>query len=85
MNVSTKNVKHWGRKCFLIAKGGTFPQSLLEHCECQQEEHWMKKKKRNKKKRVRAWRESDGVEGEDIKTERKDASSLNMYSFRDMK
>lgn len=84
VNVSTKNVKYCGRKCFLIAKDGTFPQSLLEHCECQQEEHWMEKKKRNKKKRVRAWRESDGVEEsrrEDMKTERKDASSLNMYSW----
>lgn len=52
--VSSKNVKYSVRKCFLIAKDGTVPQSLLEHCECQQEEHWTKKKKKNKKKQVRA-------------------------------
>lgn len=61
VNVSTENVKYCGRNCFLIAKHGTFPQSLLEHCECQQEEHWMRKKKRHKKKQERAWRGSDGV------------------------
>ena len=81
VNVSTENVKYCGRNCFLIAKDGTFPQSLLEHCECQQEEHWMKKKKRHKKKQERAWRGSDGVRGGGWKTERKDASSLDMYSW----
>lgn len=82
VNINTKNVGYCGRNCFLIAKDSTGTQSLLELCECQLEEHWMKKKKQ-----VRAWRESDGVEelgeggGYDIKIERKDASSFNMYSW----
>lgn len=66
-DVSGKSAKHCGRKCFLVVKNGTFSESLLEQRECQQEEHWMEKKKRRGKKResghrgeVMEWRSVGG-------------------------
>lgn len=89
VNISTKNVKRCVRKCFLIAKDGAVPRSLLEHCGCQQEEHWTKKRKKHKISKCRHGKKwwsgaacVGGVGGGyDTKTERKDASSLNMYAW----